>query len=62
MTYYAVIDTNVLVSALISARADSAVVIFAVRMLAGEIVPVYSKKIMKEYQEVPARSWSSCLV
>lgn len=52
MGCYAVIDTNVLVSALLSSREDAATVQVIVRMLAGEITPIYSGDIMDEYREV----------
>lgn len=52
MIYYAIIDTNVLVSALISRESDSATVLLVARMIAGEIVPVYSDEIMEEYRNV----------
>lgn len=55
MTYYAVIDTNVLVSALLSKHNDSATVQVIERMIIGEIVPVYSTEIMTEYREVLSR-------
>ena len=40
MKYYAVIDTNVLVSALLSNYANAATVQLVGRLIAGEIVPV----------------------
>lgn len=52
MTYYAVVDTNVLVSALLSKHNDSATVQVIERMIIGEIIPVYSAEIMTEYREV----------
>ena len=55
MTYYAVIDTNVLVSALLSDNADSATVQIVVRIIGGELIPVYSSEIMHEYREVLSR-------
>ena len=55
MTCYAVIDTNVLVSALISNHADAATVQLVGRMIGGEIIPVYSDEIMREYREVLGR-------
>lgn len=55
MSCYAVIDTNVLVSALLSSSEDAATVQVVARMLAGEIIPVYSGAIMAEYQEVLQR-------
>ena len=55
MIYYAVIDTNVLVSALLSCHEDAATVQLIGRMLAGEFVPVYSSEIMQEYRQVLSR-------
>lgn len=55
MIYYAVIDTNVLVSALLSKNSDAATVQLVGRMIVGDIIPVYSDKIMREYQEVLRR-------
>lgn len=55
MICYAVIDTNVLVSALLSKHSDAATVQLIGRMLAGEIIPVYSGEIMSEYCEVLSR-------
>ena len=55
MICYAVIDTNVLVSALISNHADAATVQLVGRVISGEIVPVYSNEIMSEYREVLGR-------
>lgn len=52
MTYYAVIDTNILVSALLSKHDDAATVLIINRMISGEIIPVYSEEILKEYQDV----------
>lgn len=55
MKYYAVIDTNVLVSALLSSHNDAATVQLVGKMISGEIVPVYSFEIMSEYKEVLSR-------
>lgn len=55
MTYYAVIDTNVLVSALLSKHDDAATVQVIERILGGEVIPVYSGTIMSEYREVLKR-------
>lgn len=55
MTCYAVIDTNVLVSALLSNHSDAATVLLIGRMISGDIIPVYSTETMKEYQEVLQR-------
>lgn len=55
MTCYAVIDTNVLVSAMLSSRDGAATVQVVSRMLHGEIIPIYSNVIAKEYREVLSR-------
>lgn len=55
MKYYAVIDTNVLVSALIKSREDSGPVRTILKIFEGTIIPVYSKDIVAEYTEVLAR-------
>lgn len=55
MGCYAVIDTNVLVSALLSGNEDAATVQVVARMLTGDITPVYSGAIMAEYREVLKR-------
>lgn len=55
MSVYATIDTNVLVSSLLSKREDAATVQVVARMLAGEIVPLYSAQTMAEYREVLGR-------
>ncbi len=52
MICYAVIDTNVLVSALLSTHSDSATVQLIGRLLGGEIIPVYSLEILHEYHQV----------
>lgn len=52
MVYYAVIDTNVFVSALLSKRADAATVQVLDAMLDGKIVPLYHEDILAEYDEV----------
>lgn len=55
MTCYAVIDTNVLVSALLSSHTDAATVQIIGRLIGGEIIPVYNNVIMQEYHEVLSR-------
>ena len=51
----AVIDTNVLVSALLSKNDSAATVRVVENMLMGNITPVYSKEIISEYREVLLR-------
>ena len=55
MKCYAVIDTNVLVSALLSRDEESATVQVITKMLTGEIIPIYSSIIAKEYRDVLIR-------
>jgi len=55
MICYAVIDTDVLVSALLSSKDDAATVQVMIRVLSGEIVTVYSTVMAKEYREVLLR-------
>ena len=55
MTYYAVIDTNILVSAMLSCHDDSATVQIVSRMIRGEIIPVYNNEILNEYNDVLSR-------
>ena len=55
MICYAVIDTNVLVSALLSGKDDSATVQVLAKVISGEITPVYSNAITKEYRDVLSR-------
>lgn len=55
MKCLAVIDTNILVSALISPQPDAATVQVVSRMILGEITPIYCKEILAEYQEVLGR-------
>ena len=51
MICYAVIDTNVLVSALLSANDEAATVKVLEKLLQGEIVPIYSNEITNEYRD-----------
>ena len=55
MNCYAVVDTNVIVSALLSKKDDSATVRVVNAMLSGEIIPLYHQKILAEYNEVLRR-------
>lgn len=52
MVYYAVIDTNVFISALLSKRADTATVRTLEAMFDGKIIPLYHEDILAEYDEV----------
>ncbi len=55
MTCYAVIDTNVLVSSLLSKKDDSATVQVLGKVIIGEVISVYSNVITKEYRKVLSR-------
>lgn len=52
MICYAVIDTNVLISALLSKNEDSATVRVMDAVFDGRITPLYHPDIMAEYDEV----------
>ena len=52
MKYFVVIDTNVLVSALLSSKKDSATVQIMEKVFKKEIIPLYSKEILDEYINV----------
>lgn len=52
VTYYAVIDTNVFISALLSKNSDAATVKVLRAILDGQIVPLYHTDILTEYNEV----------
>ena len=49
---FAVIDTNVIVSALISTKADSYPLMVLSNVYQGPIVPVYNDEILAEYRDV----------
>ena len=55
MTCHAVIDTNVLVSALLSRHDDAATVLVVGKLFSGDVIPLYSEEILKEYSEVLRR-------
>ena len=50
--YYAVFDTNVLVSALLSRNTASPTVALLDHILNRTIVPIYNEEILNEYREV----------
>lgn len=52
MSCYAVIDTNVLISALLSGNEDSATVRVMDAVFDGRITPLYHPDILAEYDEV----------
>ncbi len=55
-TFYAVFDTNVLVSALMSRRPESPTVALLDYVLDGRIVLLYNEDILNEYDDVLHRS------
>ena len=55
MKYYAVIDTNVLISALLTSNPNSATVLILKYVLNGKIIPLYSTTILNEYKNVLTR-------
>ena len=56
MRCYAVLDTNVIVSALLSSKADAATVQVLQKLFSDSFYPVISKEIMAEYTEVLHRA------
>ena len=52
---YAVIDTNVWVSAFITNNRRAATTLVFQHLLAGDIVPLYNDEILAEYKEVLSR-------
>ena len=56
MIHFVVVDTNVLVSALLSSKEDSATVQIVKKILDGDLVPIFSEAVKKEYREVLHRS------
>ncbi len=52
MAYYAVIDTNVLLSALLSKKEDSATVKVLDAVFDGKIIPLYHQDMLSEYNDV----------
>ncbi len=55
MICLAVIDTNVIVSAMLSKNNDSSTVQVIGKVISGEITPVFSSEILAEYREVLSR-------
>ena len=56
MKYYAVFDTNVLISSLLTKRADTATALVVDTIPDGVIVPLYNQEILEEYSEVLHRA------
>lgn len=53
---YAVIDTNVLVSAFLTRNPNSATTRIVAQLAKGKIKPLYNDEIMAEYEEVLSRA------
>lgn len=56
MRIYAVIDTNVIVSSLLSRKIDTGTVLIRKHILDGTIVPVFNEEIFQEYEDVLHRA------
>ena len=56
MTFYAVIDTNVLVSSLLTSNPQSPTVEIIISIDKGRLTPIYSDYLLSEYEEVLSRS------
>lgn len=54
MACYAVIDTNVLVSALLTSHSNASTVQVIEKIFVGEVIPLFSREILAEYNEVYA--------
>ena len=52
---FAVVDTNVIVSALISRRIDSSPMKVMGYLYSGRIIPIWNEEIITEYEEVLSR-------
>ncbi len=52
MSIYAVIDTNVIVSAFLTKNSDSPTVVILKSLINGDIIPLYNREILNEYREV----------
>lgn len=56
MRYYAVFDTNVLISSLLTKRTDTATARVVDAISSGDIIPLYNQEILEEYDEVLHRA------
>lgn len=56
MRYYAVFDTNVLVSSLLTKRTDTATAQVVDAISSGLIIPLYNQEILDEYTDVLHRA------
>ena len=52
MNVYAVIDTNVIVSSILSSHSDSATVLVRDNILDGKLIPLFNEEILAEYKDV----------
>ena len=52
MRYYAVFDTNVLISSLLTKRKDTATAQVLDAISQGTLIPLYNQEILDEYEEV----------
>lgn len=52
MMCYAVFDTNVLISSLLTKRTDTATARVVDAITSGDIIPLYNQEILSEYNEV----------
>ena len=55
MKYYAVYDTNVLISSLLSKNVDAATVRVVDAIAERRIIPLYNQEILEEYEDVLRR-------
>lgn len=55
-SFFAVFDTNVLVSSLLTKREDSPTATLLDYVLEGSVIPLYNDEILDEYEEVLHRS------
>ena len=65
MKVYAVIDTNVIVSSILSNHLDSATVLVRDNILDGKLIPMFNEEILAEYKDVlnrPKFKFPSALV
>ena len=65
MKVYAVIDTNVIVSSILSSHSDSATVLVRDNILDGKLIPMFNEDILAEYKDVlnrPKFKFPSALV
>ena len=52
MKYYAVFDTNVLITSLLTKRVDTSTAKVVDAIVTGEIIPLYNQEILEEYDQV----------